>query len=200
MSSPKFRSAGQRGVRVGFRNETATARWPAAAAAISPAGQSSQAQELHARQPGRMGIRRIGADLPVATAARPASGRPAGPARRGPRAVRRRTGQHHRLRLRCPPSRWPARRRVSSKRPGSGRPRRQPPRRSRWPQGRHGLPARKGHQRMAPAWPVVPHRLPGEGGDRVIACVDLAVRDDPPVVLYPCGTPPAGLSPAIGPR
>ena len=33
----------------------------------------------------------------------------------------------------------------------------------------------------------------------MIAYVDLTVRDDPPVVLYPCGTPPARLSPAIGP-
>ena len=37
-------------------------------------------------------------------------------------------------------------------------------------------------KRIAPTWPAVPHRLPGEGGDRVIAYVDLAVRDDPPVV------------------
>ena len=62
----KFRSAGQRGVRVGFRDETATARRPAAAVGLSRAGQFGQAQELHARQPGRMGIRRIGADRPAA--------------------------------------------------------------------------------------------------------------------------------------
>jgi hypothetical protein len=49
-------------------------------------------------------------------------------------------------------------------------------------------------KRRAPTWPVVPHRLPGEGSDRVIAYVDLAVRDDPPVVPCPCDTPPARLS------
>ncbi len=42
--------------------------------------------------------------------------------------------------------------------------------------------------------------LTWRGGDRVIAYVVLAVRDDPPVVLCPCGTPPARLPPAIGPR
>jgi hypothetical protein len=41
--------------------------------------------------------------------------------------------------------------------------------------------------------------LTWRGGDKVIAYVDLAVRDDPPVVLYPCGAPPARVSPAIGP-
>jgi hypothetical protein len=59
-------SADRRGVRVGFRDEAASARRPLAAVGISPAGQSSQPQEPNARKARRMDVRRISADLSAA--------------------------------------------------------------------------------------------------------------------------------------
>ncbi len=63
----QLRGADQRGVRVGFRDEPAAARRPAAAVGISPARQCCRAQQLNAGQPRRMDVRRISAYLPPAT-------------------------------------------------------------------------------------------------------------------------------------